>query len=157
NPFQAALLSTNSNGFVAKISPATPTGPQVFPAQLNLGTTPVGSQSAPQIITIANGTNTLNFTSFTFAGTDPTAFAETDSCGPTLGPHVVCTVVITATPGGMGPRSAMLQINDSDSTSPQVVSLSVTGGTPGPPPQNGTLSFTPSTSLPAFGPQEVST
>ena len=157
NPFQAALLSPQSNGFVAKISPATPAGPQVFPATLNLGPANVGSTTPPQILTIANGTGTLNFTGFTFAGANPADFTEMDSCGPTLLPHVVCTVAITATPGGTGTRTATLQINDSDASSPQTVSLTATGGSAGPPPQTGTLNITPMPSLPAFGPTEVGT
>jgi hypothetical protein len=157
NPFQGTLLSVQSNGFVAKISPATPAGPQVFPATLNLGSPFNGGPSTrSQIVTIANGTNTLNFTGFTFAGANPGDFSEADSCGPTLLPHVVCTVVVTATPSALGARSATLQINDSDVSSPQVISLTATG-TASPPPPTGTLTISPMPSLPAFGPQELST
>jgi hypothetical protein len=158
--FQATLKSANGNGFVTKISPATPTGPQVFPASLDLGNSPVGSASLPEIVTVANGTNPLTFTTIAIIGPNASDFMEEDSCIPQLLPQVVCTVAVTATPTVTGTRTATLQINDSDPSSPQTVSLKVTGTgvtLPPPPPPAGTVTVSPTPNLPAFPATEVTT
>jgi hypothetical protein len=156
SPFQATLNSVSTNAFVAKISPGTPPGPQVFPSTLSLQTSAVGSSSSVAQITVLNGTNTLNISSITFTGPNAADFTETDSCLPELLPHAVCTIIVQGTPLVGTPETATLNIADSDTSSPQLVALTVTVVTTTTPP-TGTLTVTPSPSVPDFGLQEVLT
>jgi hypothetical protein len=105
------------------------------------------------IVTVANGTNTLTFTSIAIVGPNAADFTEMDSCLPELLPHVVCTIVVNATPSGTGVRTATLQINDSDPSSPQMVALTIIGGTPPPPPPTSTVMVSPASLV--FPPTEV--
>ncbi len=154
-PFQATLNSPTTNAFVAKISPATPTGPQVFPSTLNLQTSALNSSTFPYDVTVLNGTNTLSFSSIFFTGPNAADFSEVDSCLPELLPHAVCTIEVRATPTASATETATLNIMDSDTSSPQLVALTVTVVTPSTPP-TGTLTVMPS-SLTFSTPQEVGT
>ena len=154
-PFQSTLNSPVSNGFVAKISQATPAGPQVFPSALNLQTSAVGSTTLPFDVTVLNGTNTLTFSSITFTGANAADFAGVDSCLPELLPHAVCTIEVRGTPTLSTQETATLVITDSDASSPQQVALTLNVVTP-PAQQTGTLTVTPS-SLTFTTPQEVGT
>jgi beta-propeller repeat-containing protein/centrosomal CEP192-like protein/HYDIN/CFA65/VesB family protein len=151
NPFQATLQSqSQTNAFVAKIAPATPAGPQIFPAALNFTST-----FQTQIVTLANGTNALTITSITLGGANPGDFTEFSTCAPpnapnTIPPNVVCTFTIGFSPTAGGVRTATVSINDSSGTQ----SFSLTGNsTVTPPPPNGTITFNPSSLT--FGSQEV--
>jgi len=169
--FQSALKSAASNAFVAKISSSTPAGPQVFPHALSLETSALGfSTAVPNShVTLVNGTNTLTITGITFTGPNAADFTETDSCGAELLPHAVCSIAIQATPKTATTETATLNITDSDTSSPQLVTLtvsvlsaltlnpsSVTGGAPatgtltlGSPAPAGGLVFSLSSSIPS--------
>jgi hypothetical protein len=101
------------------------------PASLNFGSVGVGGTSAAQNVTLINSQSvTLNITSITFTGTNYTDFAQTNNCGSSLAPGATCTISMTFTPGALGVRTAMLNVNDDGMNSPQTVSLTGTGITP---------------------------
>ncbi|MFZ3216676.1 MAG: choice-of-anchor D domain-containing protein [Candidatus Acidiferrales bacterium] len=151
-PFQAALNTQSGNAFVAKIEPATPAGPQLFPAALNFGSVASGTQSSPQVVTLANGTDVLEVSSIVVSGPNAADFSDFSTCGQTVPPTVTCTFTVTFTPSTNAAEAATVTINESSGA--QVFSLSGAGtGTTPPPP--GTVSFNP-TSL-TFGNQEVGT
>ncbi|HMD31716.1 MAG TPA: SBBP repeat-containing protein, partial [Candidatus Acidoferrales bacterium] len=126
SPFQAALNSpASTNGFVAKISPATPAGPQFFPSVLHLQTDSVGGTTFPFDVTLLNGTNTLTISSLTFTGPNAADFSEVDSCLPELLPHAVCTIEVRGVPTISTTETATLNITDSDTSSPQLVALTL--------------------------------
>jgi hypothetical protein len=91
-----------------------------------------GTTSASQTATLSNtGNATLNISSITLAGTNPTDFAETNTCGETLAVEASCTISVTFTSASAASATATLTVTDNASGSPQSVSLS---GTATPPP-----------------------
>jgi hypothetical protein len=99
------------------------------PASESFAAESVDTTSVAKAITIVNNRNvTLAVDGFTFTGTDVGDFAESSTtCEGTLGPRKSCKVDVTFTPQEAGTRSAVLNVNDSDPTSPQTVSLSGKG------------------------------
>jgi hypothetical protein len=79
-------------------------------------------------VTLTNsGTATLNLTSITLGGTNPTDFEALNTCGPTLAPAASCTVYVAFKPASAAAFKATLSIVDNGSASPQSVTLSGTG------------------------------
>jgi hypothetical protein len=150
NPLQASLKSANGNGFVAKIAPATPTGPQLFPETLNFGSVLTGTTSQSQTVSLANGSNALDITSTVVSGPNAADFSDFTTCGQTVPATVVCTFTVTFTPSTTAAESATVTINESSGT--QTFALSGTGAVVPPP---GTITINP-TSV-TFGSQEVDT
>ncbi|MFZ0821728.1 MAG: choice-of-anchor D domain-containing protein [Candidatus Acidiferrales bacterium] len=98
------------------------------PTSLTYATTLEGTAAATQVVTLTNnGKDVLNISSITFGGTNPTDFAETDTCGASVLAGTNCTITVTYTPQGGGPRTATMNISDSAGNSPQTVTLSGTG------------------------------
>jgi hypothetical protein len=97
-----------------------------------------------QNVTLTNNLSTALPLTITFTGADPSDFAETDNCGGGLGGYMhnsTCTISVTFTPGAAGIRTATMNINDSDSTSPQTLAL--TGGLPPAAVSPASLAFVP--------------
>ncbi len=95
---------------------------------LNFPSTPVGSASAAQTLTLTNkGTGPLGFISFALTGD----FAETNNCPvppATLAVNGNCTVTLTFNPLHLGTLTGTLTETDDSPASGGVVSLSGTGG-----------------------------
>ena len=120
------------------------------PSPALFGSLRVGVASTPAMTVTVTNTGglaaTLTAAPVTFSGTNPTDFsvASGTTCvanfvlAASPGPGNSCVVNLTFTPGGTGPRSATLNINDSASGSPQTVTLTGTGifpqATPTPSP-----------------------
>lgn len=150
SPFQAQLKSQESNAFVAKIAPATPAGPQLFPAVLDFGNVQTGTSST-EVVTLANGTNTLDISNIAVSGPDAEDFSDFSTCGATVPPTIVCTFTVTFTPASTGTETATVTVTESSGT--QTFTLSGTGGSTSTTP--GTITVNP-TSL-TFPAQEVGT
>ena len=100
----------------------------VSPTSITFASTLVGVTTAASNITVRNaGPTTLTITSIALAGTNPGDFTQTNTCGSTLASGVSCTVSVRFAPKARGTRTASLRVTDSDSTSPQSVTLSGTG------------------------------
>lgn len=106
-------------------------GVTLAPSTVNFNPEPIGgTEAAPGPIVLTNNTGaTVSFSGITFTGTNPTDFKETDSCGAMVLAGGMCNIFVTFSPGATGPRSATLNVNDSDPTSPQTASLTGTGDT----------------------------
>jgi hypothetical protein len=79
-------------------------------------------------VTLSNtGNASLTISSIAISGD----FAQTNTCGATLAASSSCTLSVTFTPTASGSRTGTLSITDNASGSPQNVSLSGTGVTPG--------------------------
>jgi P pilus assembly chaperone PapD len=114
-------------GPAASVSPASLT----FPSQ-NVHTT-----STAQAVTLTNtGTAPLTINSLTFSGANAGEFAQTNTCGTSLGVGASCAINVTFSPGGAGARAATLTLSDSAPSGTQSVALSGTGTFP-PPPADG--------------------
>jgi hypothetical protein len=124
----------------------------LVPASLNFSPQVVGSASGARTETLTNtGASVLNIASIAIVGNNATEFRQSaTTCGASLAPGANCTINVTFTPSQTGPRSASITISDDTGGSPQSVSFSGTGLTPGP---NATLSATSLT----FGSQAVNT
>jgi hypothetical protein len=93
------LNGTGTNGSVGSLSPTN----LVFPGQ------PIGTQSVPQTVTLANtGVGTLNIASITANG----PFAQTNNCGTALQPGSSCSINVVFSPSVTGPASNVLFIQD---------------------------------------------
>jgi uncharacterized repeat protein (TIGR01451 family) len=87
-----------------------------------------GSTSAAQVVTLKNtGTAALTISGITIAGTNPTDFAQTNTCGSSLAANASCSISVTFTPASAASFAAMLSIADNATGSPQTVTLSGTG------------------------------
>jgi len=105
-------------------------GPNVTLSATSLifATQVVGSTSAAQSVMVANyGTSALTITAIQVTGTDPLAFAETNTCPASLAVGLSCTISVSFTPNQRGPVTANLSIVDNASGSPQAVGLQGTG------------------------------
>jgi hypothetical protein len=128
--FQTTLHGT-SDAFVAKLTPI-PTL-VVAPTSLSFGTILIPNTSSAQTVTLTNNTNAaIAFTSAVVNGNPAAAntdYAVTNSCSGSIpfGTSNTCTVNVTFKPTVVGAETATLQLTDSDSTSPQLISLTGSG------------------------------
>jgi hypothetical protein len=100
----------------------------VSATSLLFGNQIVGTTSASQAVTLSNvGTATLTINSISFVGLNPADYVYSTNCGGTLRVGSSCRINVSFRPTASGVRTATLQINDSDVTSPQTVSLTGTG------------------------------
>lgn len=107
---------------VAQLSPASP---PAFP------TTPQGTLSTPQTVTVTNGgQRDLVLTGLSLAGADPGDFVVTsDGCQGPVAPDESCQLTVAFAPQGQGTRTATLMIASNDvADSPLGVALTGTGG-----------------------------
>ncbi len=131
----------------------TGTQVNVNPSSLNFGTISVGTTSSAMLVTLSNvGSSSVSISNVTITGTNSTDFAQTNTCGSSVGPNASCAFSVTFTPGAAGTRTATLSVYDSGGASPQAVSLSGTGYSNGTGPA---VTFNP-TSL-SFGNQNYKT
>jgi len=150
-------LNGNSDAFIAKLTPIPTLVVSPAPGStLAFGTVLIGTTSAAQTVTLTNNTNAaIVFTSAVVNGSPSAAntdYTVTNSCSGSIpfGAANTCTVSVTFTPTVVGAETATLQLTDSDSTSPQNISLTGTGANPAP-----AVMLAP-TSL-AFGNQQLNT
>src|SRR5216683_4019992 len=137
----------------------TGTAPSValVPANIAFGNQPITASSTTIDVTLTNsGTGTLNITSITLTGTDPTQFAlgaPTSGTACPLGASALnagsnCKVGVKFAPTTSGGKSANVSVADDATGSPQTVPLTGTGTT-------ATVALTPSPE--PFGNQRVGT
>jgi Abnormal spindle-like microcephaly-assoc'd, ASPM-SPD-2-Hydin/PQQ-like domain len=124
--------ATNSPQLVALSGSGASTGATAAsPSGLSWAAVAVGTRSGQKVVTLTNanaGAITLN--SISFSGASPadfTVFSKT--CGATLAAGASCTANIVFGPTATGTRAAILNFNDSDTNSPQAITLSGTGTT----------------------------
>ena len=133
SPAQISLQGTSLPGPLVSLSPPS----LAFSDQL------VGTTSASQGVTLTNnGVATLNISSMAISGD----FAQTNNCGNRVAIGVSCTITVSFSPTVDGPSSGAVTITDDAGNSPQTISLTGNGTSPG-------VSLNP-TSL-AFGDQLV--
>jgi hypothetical protein len=90
--------------------------------------TPVGSTSAADMITLTNtGSGTLTLSPVALKGTGAAAFTVQNGCGATLAPAATCTLGVTFAPTAAATYTAAISIASSAVGSPQTVALTGTG------------------------------
>lgn len=102
------------------------------PATFDFGDQLTGGTTPAEVFTLTNNSTSalaLTNASFAMAGANTQDFAQTNNCVPSLAAGASCQINVTFTPSQSGPRSATLEVTDSDPSSPQTASLSGTGDT----------------------------
>jgi hypothetical protein len=122
-----AVTSTNGGpGNSAYANLLVASGLVLAPASLNFPSQVVGTTSASQSVTLTNNAaSVLTVTSVLATGD----FAETNTCGTTVGPGGTCTITVTFTPSLVGAEQGSVIVTDSAGI--QVVLLTGTGTAPG--------------------------
>lgn len=139
-------LSDNSAGGLQTIAVS---GTGTFPvasiapsAGLTFTAQMVSTNSAVQDITLTNtGGAAMSITGITITGANSGDFGQTNNCGSSVAAGGFCSIAVTFTPTATGARSASVSISDNASGSPQQVSLSGTGVTPGVTLNPNSLTF----------------
>ena len=109
------------------------------PGSLSFPSQGVGTTSAPQIVTVSNtGGASSTIASIVASGN----FAQTNTCGGSVGAGATCTVSITFTPSATGTRTGAVTIIDDAPGSPHAVSLNGTGTAPAVVLSQSSLTFT---------------
>ena len=106
--------------------------PTVAPGSIAWASVAIGNKGGQKIATLTNGNTTaITISGITFSGANPGDFAIfSKTCGSTLAPSASCTANIVFGPTATGTRTATLNFNDSDGTSPQTIALTGLGSTP---------------------------
>lgn len=113
---------------VYSVPPAAPVAALALSsASLVFGNQILNAPSAPQNITVTNiGGATLSIMSVVASGD----FAQTNSCTSLLRGGGGCTISVTFAPTATGTRTGALTLTDNAANSPQIVTLTGTGGVP---------------------------
>lgn len=112
------LLSAGKNG----------SGALLAPAAIAFGNQNVGQTSAAQTSILTNTSSAvLNITSIAISGPQSGDYEQTNTCGTSIGAGINCAITVTFSPQGTGVRTAVIQITDGASNSPQMIGLSGTG------------------------------
>jgi Family of unknown function (DUF6519)/Abnormal spindle-like microcephaly-assoc'd, ASPM-SPD-2-Hydin len=109
----------------------------VSPASLDFGNQLVGSASSAQSVTVTNNTAEPVTTSISISPAGD--FAETDTCGGTVGANSSCTISVTFAPTAQGSRAAAMTITAGDSS--YVIALTGNGVSPALTASPGALNF----------------
>lgn len=95
---------------------------------LSLGQWALGTKgtAVPFTITGAGGMD-LNVTGFSFTGANSGDVSQTNTCAGPVSPQATCSVQLSLTPSVYGPETAVLNIADNVTGSPQLVTLTGSG------------------------------
>ena len=94
------------------------------PTSLSFGNQNTGTNSAAQTVTVTNpGSSSVSISQLAVSG----QFAQTNTCGASLGAGASCTVSIQFEPTSTGSQSGTLSVASSAPNSPLTVALSGTG------------------------------
>jgi chitodextrinase len=113
----------------------TPVGSNVPLVNLNAAIVDFGQQAIAvttggKDVTIANvGGVPLTIGSIGISGANASDFAQTNTCGSTLGGDNSCTITVTFTPSAAGLRSGLVTIEDDAAGAPHTIALQGTGVT----------------------------
>ncbi|SNS42632.1 Abnormal spindle-like microcephaly-assoc'd, ASPM-SPD-2-Hydin [Granulicella rosea] len=128
----------------------------VTPSSIQFPGTAAGATSPAQVVTVTStGDQPLGFTTPTFSGTNPTAFAQTNNCPASIAKGVTCQISVTFKPDAsatqftanlnLGLSAYSLPVSLSGSTNPTDFVLSSTSGTQGPSNPSWVINVAPLT------------
>jgi hypothetical protein len=110
------------------------------PERLSFGSVPARTQSAPQTVTLTNGSESTSIAGLSKSGPAADDFViDADSCsGAVLPPHATCTFNLRFAPSQTGERDATLGVDGATlGNAYPSISLSGVGGPPGTPGSTG--------------------
>ena len=106
----------------------TGTEVKLVPPDLTFAPQQVGTTSAPLTVTLTNvGKTALAIAGVHVGGANPGDFAQTNTCGSSVGAGASCTFSVTFAPKTTGVRKASISIQDNGGGSPQQIQLSGSG------------------------------
>ena len=109
---------------------------------LAFGSQAVGATSAAQTVTLSNtGNGALSIRGIALTGANFIDFAQSNNCGASVAAGGSCTISVTFTPVASGSFTAAVSVADNASGSPQTVTLSGTGASPGVSLSPSSLAF----------------
>ena len=109
---------------------------------LAFGNQEVGATSAAQTVTLSNtGNEALSITGVALTGANPGDFAQSNNCGASITAGGNCTISVTFTPAASGSFTAAVSVADNANGSPQTVTLSGMGTSPGVSLSSSSLAF----------------
>ncbi|MGH9780359.1 MAG: choice-of-anchor D domain-containing protein [Candidatus Acidiferrales bacterium] len=111
-------------------APAPVAAVTISPSQFDFGAEPTGGTTPAQLFTLTNNSASalsLSTTDFSFAGANLNDFTQTNNCVPQLASGASCQINVSFAPQGTGARQAVLQVSDTDPSSPQTAQVSGTG------------------------------
>jgi sugar lactone lactonase YvrE len=112
---------------------AAPTA-TLSPTTLSFGSVATGVTTSAQTLTLSNTSSAaLNISGISIGGTNPSDFAETNTCGATLAAGASCTISVTFTPSSAASFAATVSVADNATGSPQTAALSGSGTIPPAP------------------------
>ena len=98
------------------------------PARLTFAKQTVGTQSAPQQITLTNtGSVAVNISTIGITGANSGDFSQTSTCGASVAPKGTCSIGVIFTPTAKGARNAAVSVSDDAGGSPQQATLAGVG------------------------------
>jgi hypothetical protein len=116
NIYTMAFASSGSGGGPAALTAS--------PSSISFGNTVVGQTSAAQTVTVTNpGSTSASISQLAVSG----PFAQTNTCGASLGAGASCTVSLQFEPTAAGAASGSVQVTSNAPSSPLTVPLSGTG------------------------------
>lgn len=116
-----AMSGTGASGAVPQASIST--------AALTFGTQAIGSSSSAQTVTLANsGSAPLSVYGMQVSGVNSADFRAATTCQAVLLPGANCSISVTFSPSAAGVRTAGIIVFDSVANSPQMTSITGTGG-----------------------------
>ncbi len=125
------------------VAPAAPEA-VLSPTSLTFANQTTGTTSPAQTVTLSNpGIAPLTITGISLTGTNPSDFAQTNTCGSSLAAAASCTISVTFTPASAASFSAAISVADNAAGSPQTSALSATGVSPPAAADFGVSSSTP--------------
>jgi sugar lactone lactonase YvrE len=120
NSPQSVSLSGTGTGVPGTLS--------FLPASLSFGSVPVGTNSAPQSVTLSVASGAVAFSGLTLAGPNAADFSITgNTCPASVASGGSCIVTLAFTPAAIGTRSATIVFTDTAGNSPQSVPVSGLG------------------------------
>ena len=123
----------DTSAITTQIQDATGTGVldvTLSPTSISFGTVNVGSTSSVQVVTVVNNTSTaVTINSATASGDFISTTGGGNPCGASVAANSSCTLGVEFSPSVTGAISGALTVSYGAGSSPQVVSLTGTGGT----------------------------
>jgi Tol biopolymer transport system component len=127
-----------SDVFVRERPPAL----SLTPSPLDFGNVAPGTATSLTVTAKNTGAVPLTFAGVTIGGANAAEFTKgADTCAATLARDKTCTVAVSFTPSGVGPKAAELAFSDDAADSPQRVPLAGTGAEARPEIDPGAVDF----------------
>ncbi len=125
SPQSVALSGTGTNPGLPAVS--------LTPTSLTFST-PVGTTSAPQVVSLRNSGNAdLTISGIRLGGTNASSFVQTNTCGASLASGSTCSISVTFSATSASSSTASFIVTDNAPGSPQTVSLTGSGTDSGSP------------------------